>query len=89
MAPLYELRGRNAVVLRTQQQPCRQTPTCRRGRIIYLQSTGVANDNGSPRSALAALLVALGAIGGLALLGWLTVVLLDLKHLNTSGFTLP
>jgi hypothetical protein len=33
--------------------------------------------------------VALGAIGGLALLGWLTVVLLDLKHLNTSGFTLP
>ncbi|MCP9830499.1 hypothetical protein KBY80_03725 [Synechococcus sp. JJ3a-Johnson] len=49
----------------------------------------MANDNGSPRSALVALLVALGAIGGLALLGWLTVVLLDLKHLNTSGFTLP
>lgn len=49
----------------------------------------MANDNGSPRSALADLLVALGAIGGLALLGWLTVVLLDLKHLNTSGFTLP
>jgi hypothetical protein len=89
VAPLYELRGRNAVVLRTQQQSCRQTPTCRRGKIPYLQSTGVANDNGSPRSALAALLVALGAIGGLALVGWLTVVLLDLKHLNTSGFTLP
>jgi hypothetical protein len=89
VAPLYKLRGRSAVVLHTQPAPCRQTPTCRRGRIRYLQGTGVANDNGSPRSALAALLVALGAIGGLALLGWLTVVLLDLKHLNTSGFTLP
>jgi hypothetical protein len=33
--------------------------------------------------------VILGAIGALALLGWLTVVMLDLKHLNTSGFTLP
>ncbi len=64
-------------------------PTCKRGRITSLKGTSVANDNGSPRSAVAALLVALGAIGGLALLGWLTVVLLDLKHLNTSGFTLP
>ena len=89
MALLYERRRRNAVVLHTQPEACRQTPTCRRGRITYLQGTSVANDNGSPRSALAALLVALGAIGGLALLGWLTVVLLDLKHLNTSGFTLP
>jgi hypothetical protein len=25
----------------------------------------------------------------LALLVWLTLVMLDLKHLNTSGFTLP
>jgi hypothetical protein len=89
VTPLYELRGQNAVVLHTQLPPYRQTPTSRRGRIPYLQGTSVANDNGSPRSALAALLVALGAIGGLALVGWLTVVLLDLKHLNTSGFTLP
>ena len=49
----------------------------------------VANDSGSPRSGLVAFLLVLGAIGGLVLLGWFTVVLLDLKHLNTSGFTLP
>ena len=30
-----------------------------------------------------------GAVGGLALLVWLTLVMLDLKHRNTSGFTLP
>jgi hypothetical protein len=35
------------------------------------------------------LLVAAGGVGGLALLVWVTVVMLDLKHLNTSGFTLP
>jgi hypothetical protein len=35
------------------------------------------------------LLLGLGAIGGIVLLGWITVVMLDLKHLNTSGFTLP
>jgi hypothetical protein len=38
---------------------------------------------------VAGVLIALGAIGGLALLGWFLIVLLDLKHLNTSGFTLP
>ncbi len=49
----------------------------------------VPNDSGSSKSVLASLLVLLAVIGGLALLGWFTVVLLDLKHLNTSGFTLP
>ncbi|MCP9883747.1 hypothetical protein KBY97_01210 [Synechococcus sp. ATX 2A4] len=49
----------------------------------------VPNDSGSSKSALASLLVVVAVIGGLALLGWFTVVLLDLKHLNTSGFTLP
>ncbi len=47
------------------------------------------NHNGSSTSALAGVLVVLGVIGGLALMGWLTIVMLDLKHLNTSGFTLP
>ena len=49
----------------------------------------VANNNGSVRPLLVTLLVALGVVGGLALLGWLGIVMLDLKHLNTSGFTLP
>ncbi len=49
----------------------------------------VPNDSGSSKSVLASLLVVLAVIGGLALLGWFGVVLLDLKHLNTSGFTLP
>jgi hypothetical protein len=49
----------------------------------------VTNEKGSPRSALAGVLIVLAGIGGLALLGWVTVVMLDLKHLNTSGFTLP
>ncbi len=49
----------------------------------------MADGKGSPRSPLSGLLLVLGSIGGLALLGWLTVVMLDLKHLNTSGFTLP
>ena len=44
---------------------------------------------GSPRSALSILLLGLGSVSGLALLSWLTLVMLDLKHLNTSGFTLP
>lgn len=35
------------------------------------------------------LLAVIGSLGGLALLVWITVVMLDLKHLNTSGFTLP
>jgi len=49
----------------------------------------VANDSGSSKSVLQGLLTVLGSIGGLALLAWLTVVMLDLKHINTSGFTLP
>jgi hypothetical protein len=49
----------------------------------------VTNGKGSSRSALSGLLLVLGSIGGLALLVWLTLVMLDLKHLNTSGFTLP
>jgi hypothetical protein len=49
----------------------------------------VANDSGSSKSVLLGLLTVLGSIGGLALLAWLTVVMLDLKHINTSGFTLP
>jgi hypothetical protein len=35
------------------------------------------------------LVAVIGSLGGLALLVWITVVMLDLKHLNTSGFTLP
>ena len=49
----------------------------------------VANDNGSPKTVILGLLAVLASIGGLALLAWLTVVMLDLKHINTSGFTLP
>ncbi|WP_216904946.1 hypothetical protein [Synechococcus sp. CCY 9618] len=47
------------------------------------------NDSSPPRSVIVGLLVAVGSIGGMALLVWITVVMLDLKHLNTSGFTLP
>jgi hypothetical protein len=49
----------------------------------------VPNDSGSSKSVLASLLVVFAVIACVALLGWFTVVLLDLKHLNTSGFTLP
>ena len=49
----------------------------------------VANDSGSPKTVILGLLAVLASIGGLALLAWLTVVMLDLKHINTSGFTLP
>ncbi len=49
----------------------------------------MADGKESSRSALSGLLLVLGSIGGLALLVWLTLVMLDLKHLNTSGFTLP
>ena len=49
----------------------------------------VANDSGSSKSVIMGLLTVLGSIGGLALVVWLTVVMLDLKHINTSGFTLP
>lgn len=49
----------------------------------------VTNGKGSQPSALSTLLLGFGAVGGIALLVWLTLVMLDLKHLNTSGFTLP
>ena len=49
----------------------------------------MTNNNGVGRSVLTGVLVVLAVLGGLALLGWLTIVMLDLKHLNTSGFTLP
>jgi hypothetical protein len=49
----------------------------------------VQNDSGSSRSMVVGLLAVIGSLGGLALLVWVTVVMLDLKHLNTSGFTLP
>ncbi len=62
-------------------------PAC--GTVKAPQVQRVPNDSGSSKSVLASLLVLLAVIGGLALLGWFTVVLLDLKHLNTSGFTLP
>ncbi len=53
------------------------------------QHQPVTNKNGAAGSVLAGVLVVLAVLGGLALLGWLTIVMLDLKHLNTSGFTLP
>jgi hypothetical protein len=40
-------------------------------------------------SALSSALILLAGAGGLALVVWVTLVMLDLKHLNTSGFTLP
>lgn len=49
----------------------------------------VTNNKGTGGSVLTGVLVVLAVLGGLALLGWLTIVMLDLKHLNTSGFTLP
>ncbi|WP_233130249.1 hypothetical protein [Synechococcus sp. 1G10] len=49
----------------------------------------MTNDKSSAMSALAGVLIVLAVVGGLALMGWLTIVMLDLKHLNTSGFTLP
>jgi hypothetical protein len=55
----------------------------------HWKRVSVKKGNGASRSALSGVLIVLAALGGLALLGWLTVVMLDLKHLNTSGFTLP
>ena len=58
-------------------------------RISFYSGALVTNGKGSSRSALGTLLLGFGAAGCLALLVWLTLVMLDLKHLNTSGFTLP
>jgi hypothetical protein len=49
----------------------------------------MANKQNPLSSALSSLLVLLAGAGGLALVAWVTLVMLDLKHLNTSGFTLP
>ena len=49
----------------------------------------MVKESGSSKSVLLGLLAVVGSMAGLALLGWFTVVLLDLKHINTSGFTLP
>ncbi len=57
--------------------------------MVLAFSVPVPNDSGSSRSVIVGLLAVIGSLGGLALLVWFTVVLLDLKHLNTSGFTLP
>ena len=59
------------------------------GKMTPCSGVPVANDSGSSKSMLLGLLTVLAAIGGLTLLAWLTVVMLDLKHINTSGFTLP
>jgi hypothetical protein len=49
----------------------------------------VTNKQNPVASALTSGLILLAGAGGLALLLWVTIVMLDLKHLNTSGFTLP
>jgi len=49
----------------------------------------VANKQSPLSSALSSALTLLAAAGALALVAWVTIVMLDLKHLNTSGFTLP
>ena len=49
----------------------------------------MANKQNPLSSALSSVLLLLAAAGGLALVVWVTIVMLDLKHLNTSGFTLP
>jgi hypothetical protein len=57
--------------------------------LIFRQRRLLTNNNDASRSALAGILILLASVAGLALLGWVTIVMLDLKHLNTSGFTLP
>ena len=49
----------------------------------------MANKQNPLSSALSGVLLLLAAAGGLALVVWVTIVMLDLKHLNTGGFTLP
>jgi len=49
----------------------------------------VTNNQNPLSSVISSALILLAAAGGLALVVWVTIVMLDLKHLNTSGFTLP
>ncbi len=49
----------------------------------------VPNASDTPKSVIIGLLMVIGSLVGLAVLVWVAVVMLDLKHLNTSGFTLP
>jgi len=49
----------------------------------------LANSQKPLSSAISSALILLAGAGGLALVAWVTIVMLDLKHLNTSGFTLP
>jgi len=51
--------------------------------------SAVPNNQNPLSSAISNALVLLAGAGGLALVVWVTIVMLDLKHLNTSGFTLP
>jgi len=57
--------------------------------MVLRSGVPVIKESGSSKSVLLGLLAVVGSMAGLALLGWFTVVLLDLKHINTSGFTLP
>jgi hypothetical protein len=69
------------------REPARPWPG--HGTVAAACSIPVPNDSGSSRSVIVGLVAVIGSLGGLALLVWITVVMLDLKHLNTSGFTLP
>ncbi len=60
-----------------------------RGTVASARPLPVPNASDTPRSVIIGLLMVIGSLAGLALLVWVTVVMLDLKHLNTSGFTLP
>jgi hypothetical protein len=51
--------------------------------------SAVPNNQNPLSSAISSALILLAGVGGLALVVWVTIVMLDLKHLNTSGFTLP
>jgi hypothetical protein len=77
--------------VRGRRRPCEDTvqPWPGHGTVAQACSVPVPNDSGSSRSVIVGLVAVIGSLGGLALLVWITVVMLDLKHLNTSGFTLP
>ncbi len=60
-----------------------------RGTVARARPLPVPNASDTPRSVIIGLLMVIGSLVGLAVLVWVTVVMLDLKHLNTSGFTLP